>query len=368
MSRVLVLNAGSTGLKWSVLADDELVVASGNQPWTAADAGAREAQIQQVIRQAPRFDAVGHRVVHGGSEFRCSVLITSEVRAALRRTVALAPDHNALALAGIEAAFAAFPAVPQVAAFDTSFHAGLPDAAAHYALPYDWTERWHLRRYGFHGLSVGYAVERARSMLGALPPRMVVCHLGGGCSVTAVLDGRSVDTTMGYTPFEGLVMATRSGSVDPGMLLQLQLSHGLTPEALQDALAHRSGLLGVSGVSGALPQVLSAADAGDRRARLAYDMLVLSVRRAVGAAAAVLGGLDAMVFSGGMGENSARLRDDCVRTLGFLGVFLDAAANEHGREEDRNVNASGAFVPCLIIRSREELAILREVRRLIPLA
>jgi acetate kinase len=229
-----------------------------------------------------------------------------------------------------------------VAAFDTAFHASLPDTAAIYPLPWEWTERWNLRRFGFHGLSVQYAVGRVGTLLGALPRRIVVCHLGAGCSVTAVEDGRSVDTSMGLSPLEGLMMARRSGSVDPGLLLYLLSRQSVGVDELDTALNERSGLAGVSGVSADMREVLAAADAGNARAQLAVGIFVHRVVRTVGAMSAVLGGLEVLVFTGGIGENSARIRDEVCRALGHLGSLR-----------------------VLVIPAREDLSVLREVVRVL---
>lgn len=357
--RALILNAGSSTLKWAVVdARAGTTVASGTEGWT----GGRGDQIAARLAAAPAFAAVGHRVVHGGAEFRAAVRVDAGVRARLDALVELDPLHMPPALAGIDAVAAAFPDVPQIAAFDTAFHATLPAAAAGYALPHEWTSAWGLRRFGFHGLSVAHAVGRAAALAGRMPPRLIVCHLGGGCSITAVADGRSIDTTMGLTPLEGVVMATRSGSVDPGLLLHLILRRGVAPADLQTALDERSGLLGVSGVSGDLRQVLAAADAGDARAGLAYGEFVWSLRRAIGAMAGVLGGADAVVFTGGIGENSARARADVAAALPHL--WLDEAANA-AAIPDCDVAAGGSLVRAFVVRAREDLVILAEIARVL---
>ena len=363
MTRVLVLNVGSASLKWSVLQADRMVLASEDEPWAAADGAGRAEQLRAALHRAPAFDVVGHRVVFGGSRFRAAVAIDETVRGDLARLEDLDPEHMRDALAGIDAVTAAFPAIPQLAAFDTAFHATLPAAVAGYGLPFEWTERWDLHRFGFHGLSVAYAVARTRELLGEAPTRTIVCHLGSGCSLTAVEQGRSVDTTMGFSPLEGLMMAARSGSVDPGLLLHLQKSYGVSVEELRETLATRSGLLGVSGVSADLRDVLAAADAGSPRARLAYERFVLGVRRALGAMAAVLGGVDAIVFTGGIGENSARVRQDASVALAFAGLEIDRDANQSG-EADRDVAAPASVIRALVVRAREDLTILEEVLRL----
>jgi acetate kinase len=363
MTRVLVLNTGSSSVKWTVFAADKTVLASGSEAWAAEDGAARADQLRTALERAPTFDVAGHRIVHGGTRFREAVVIDDDVREKLAGLSTLAPEHMQASLAGIRAVSAAFPMVPQVAAFDTAFHATLPEAAAGYGLPFEWTERWGLRRFGFHGLSVAYAVERANEILGALPSRLIVCHLGSGCSVTAVEDGRSVDTTMGFTPLEGLMMATRSGSVDPGILFYLQEHCSVSTDDLRDTLTKRSGLRGVSGISGDLREVLDAADRGSSRARLAYERFVLSIRRALGAMAGVLGGVDAIVFTGGIGENSVRLLRDATSTLRFAGLEL-AEDGDAPSDGDRDIAAPASRVRVLVVHAREDLAILKEVLRL----
>lgn len=378
-TRALILNTGSSSVKWAVLEQDETVIASGDEPWASDELPARAAQLQLALASAPAFEVAGHRVVHGGARFREAVLIDPRVRAELAELGALDPEHMPAALAGIDAVRAAFPAMPQVAAFDTAFHATLPEAAAGYGLPAEWTERWGLRRFGFHGLSVAYAARRTRELLGgaaastARAARIIVCHLGSGCSITAVADGRSIDTTMGFSPLEGLMMATRSGSIDPGVLLHLQEHCGVGLDELRHTLTRRSGLLGVSGVSADLRRVLEAAAAGSAPAQLAYDRFALSIRRALGAMAAVLGGVDAVVFTGGIGEHSARVRRDAAEALRFAGLELDEEANARAgvgaerdgdRGADRDVAAPGARVRVLVLRAREDLAILQDVLRL----
>jgi acetate kinase len=365
LRRVLVLNSGSSSLKWSVLdAGTEAVVADGSATWDGAEQGRHEAEMVGALRQAPDVDAVGHRVVHGGSRFRQTVLVDDAVRRGISDLTPLAPLHNQAALAGIEAAMRRYPTVPQIATFDTAFHATIPDAAAIYPLPWEWTESMGLRRFGFHGLSVQYAIRRVSEMLGARPRRVVVAHLGSGCSVSAVADGRSVDTSMGLTPLEGLMMARRSGSVDPGLLLYL-LSHGGLDVATIDAgLNERSGLLGVSGVSSDMRKVLAAADNRDARAGLAVEIFVHRLVAAIGSMVAVLGGLDALIFTGGIGEHSPRIRAAVASRLGYLGIELDADANARA-ETDADVSVTSAPARLLVLTAREDLAVLAEVTRIL---
>jgi acetate kinase len=274
--------------------------------------------------------------------------------------------HNPPGLETLAAAEAALPDVPHVAVFDTAFHASLPPAARTYPVPESWTRRWGIRRYGFHGLSHAYCVGRAAEML-ARPVeelRLVICHLGHGCSASAVRAGRCLDTTMGFTPLDGLMMATRSGSLDPGILLHVQLERGVSAKEVEQALNHDSGLLGVSGVSGDMREVLASAGNGNPRARLAIDVYTHRVRQAVGALTATLGGIDALVFTAGVGENSAEIRAASCRDLECLGLELDAEANARSRP-DADVARSGSRARILVITTREDLTMLDEVTRVI---
>ncbi|MBV9547807.1 MAG: acetate/propionate family kinase [Chloroflexi bacterium] len=365
MARVLVLNAGSSSLKWELLeSEHESVLDSGNINWSGAHGSGNVEEVQRILRDISDVAAVGHRVVHGGPQFRDPVLIDDAVRDAILELRSIAPLHNPSAVAGIDAARAAFPSVPQVATFDTAFHATITDSAAIYPLPWDWTQRWQLRRYGFHGLSVQYALRRTGELLRRQPRRLIVCHLGAGCSITAVGGGRSVDTSMGFTPLEGLMMVQRSGSVDPGLLLYL-LQH-MSAEELDRALNEHSGLLGVSGVSSDLREVIAAAESGNERAALAIEMFCHRVRATIGGMAAVLGGLDALVFTGGVGEHSALVRERACAGLDFLGVRLELATNGRAKP-DCDVSAAEASVRTLVIAAREELTILADVKRLVAL-
>jgi acetate kinase len=362
--RVLVLNAGSSSLKWVVLdAQSEAVQQQGTATWEGTEGGRHAAELANALREVEDVQAVGHRVVHGGARFQQSVLVDQSVRQGIADLADLAPLHNPAAVAGIDAATERFgPDVPQVAAFDTAFHASLPPAAATYPLPWEWTERFTLRRFGFHGLSVQYAVGRTAQLLGTAPTRLVVCHLGAGCSATAVLHGQSIETSMGFTPLEGLMMVRRSGSVDPGLVLYLL--RRLSADDIDRGLNEQAGLAGVSGVSADLRAVLAAAERGDQRSRLALDMFVHRVVATVGGLVAVLQGLDALVFTGGIGEHSAVIRAQVAGALGFLGLRLDPSANAN-TTSDAVISAPGSPIPTLVITAREDLAILREVRRVL---
>jgi acetate kinase len=309
---------------------------------------------------------VGHRIVHGGNRFRTSTLIDDQVRDDLERLVELAPLHNTPALAGIRAIEDTLPGIPQVAVFDTTFHRTLAPPEYVYPLPYEWYERWGLRRFGFHGLSHEYCAERAAALLGQEPAELTLvnCHLGSGCSLAAIEGGRSVATTMGFTPLEGLMMATRSGSVDPGLLLYLQQSRHMDAAGLEDILNHESGIKGITGRSGDMRDVLDARQKGDERAALAFDIYTLRIREGIGAMAAHLGGLDALSFTDGVGEHVPEVREAVLAPLEWLGIKLDRAANR-AAHADVDVAATDSRVRVLIIHTREELMVAREAHRLL---
>jgi acetate kinase len=361
--RVLVVNAGSSSLKLRLLDPDDGVEGSGDVPATHGEAD--QAALGDVLKElgAERADAVGHRIVHGGSEFWEPVRIDEEVERRLRALTDLAPLHQAKSLAALDAVTAALPDLPRVACFDTAFHARMPEAAATYAVPLQWRERFDIRRFGFHGLSHAYASRRAAELVGRPVEslRIVTCHLGAGASLAAVRGGVSVDTTMGFTPLEGVVMATRSGSVDPGLVLWLQQHAGLSADQVSDALEHRSGIAGLAG-SADMRAVLEAASSGEAAARLAVGVYVHRLRGAVAAMAAAAGGLDVLVFTGGVGENAPEVRRLAAGGLGFLGVGVDETANRPGGG-DRDLSAGGAAVRTLVVAAREDLEIARGVRQ-----
>ena len=355
--RVLVVNAGSSSLKLRLLGPGDRIVGSQDlpPPSGAADAGT----LKDAISSLGEVDAVGHRIVHGGTLFRSPVVVDAGVRQRLEALTDLAPLHQPKSLAAFDAVQAALPDVPGVACFDTAFHATIPDHAATFALPAEWRERWTLRRYGFHGLSHAYVSRRAAEMTGGAS-RIVSCHLGAGASLSAVAEGRSVDTTMGFTPLDGLVMATRSGSVDPGLVLWL-LEHAGTPAGeLAAALEHRSGLSGLAGTAD-MREVLARAADGDARCELAREVYLHRLRGYVASMAAAMGGLDALVFTGGVGENSPEIRWRAMEGLGFLGIRPDASRNETGTG-DREIGSPDARVRSLVISAREDLEIARQVR------
>jgi acetate kinase len=357
---VVVVNAGSSTLKVRILGPADTPEGSFDlDPW---DGGADPPELADFLTSAAGAEVVGHRVVHGGSRFSEAVVISDEVVAAIADLSDLAPLHQPRALAGIEAARRALPDVPHVACFDTAFHAGMPAAAAWYALPQAWTSQFGLRRYGFHGLSHSYAVRRAADMLGGDPAalRLITCHLGAGASLAAVAGGRSVDTTMGFTPLEGLVMATRSGSVDPGLITWLLQRGKLGLDDLATGLEKSAGLAGLAGIpSGDMREVLTAADAGDEAARLAVDVYVHRLRREIAAMAAAMNGLDALVFTGGVGEHSPRVRAAATDGLEFLGVSLDPAQDSVSADAD--ISGPGP-VRVLVVTAREDIEIARQSR------
>jgi acetate kinase len=395
--KILLLNAGSSSLKCTLMeAGQDTVIASALADWAGSatryqyavrDEPERSEQVRwtghaEAVRRVlhdlmhaepvalpdhSTLAAVGHRVVHGGP-FTSSVLITPEVRSRISALVDLAPLHNPPSLATLTAAEAELPGVPHVAVFDTAFHATLPPEAWTYPVPATWTNTWGIRRYGFHGLSHAYCARRAAEMLAprssSHDPRLVICHLGHGCSASAVLGGRCVDTTMGFTPLEGLMMGTRSGSIDPSIVLYVQQHHGLTAEQTDAALNHESGLLGVSGISGDMRQVLDAARAGHPQAQLALAIYTHRVRQAIGALAVTLGSVDGLVFTAGVGEHASEVRESICTGLECLGLELDPQANATCRP-DADVARPGSRGRIFVIATREDMTMLQEVTRVL---
>ncbi|MGH0033816.1 MAG: acetate/propionate family kinase [Myxococcota bacterium] len=394
---VLVTNCGSSSLKCRVFDGADGLLGSGSverlsgeqQAELRCRVGGREERrglracghdrafdaLVEVLLRPPaggrspvlEIDAVGHRVVHGGERFREAVLIDDAVEREIESLIPLAPLHNPVCLLGIRAARRRFPEARHVAVFDTAFHQTLPEEAFLYALPYECYTEDRVRRYGFHGSSHRFASERAIERLGAetAPSRVITCHLGAGCSTAAVRDGRSIDTSMGMTPLEGLVMATRSGDVDPALLVGLGERRGLDAREVEQMLLHRSGLLGLSGLSGDMKTLLREADAGHARADLALRVFVHRVRKYIGAHWAVLGGADAIVFTGGAGENSPALRSRILSGLEGLGAVLDPAANEACVGREGTISRDDSPVALYVIPANEELAIARETRALL---
>jgi len=341
--RVLVVNAGSSSLKLRLLGPDDAVERSED----AKPGG----DLAATLRDWPTPDAVGHRVVHGGTRFTDPVVVDDEVRGALEDLTALAPLHQPKSLEGLDAVSDLLPDVPAVACFDTAFHTTIPEAAATYAVPAEWRERYAIRRYGFHGLSHAWCAAKVAELTGAR--RIVTAHLGAGASLCAVVDGRSVDTTMGFTPLEGLVMATRSGTVDPGLVLWLEEHEELSPHEVAETLEKRSGLLGLAG-TGDMQEVLARDDAD---ATLAVEVYLHRLAGSVAAMAAAAGGLEALAFTGGVGEHSAAIRTRVAERLAFLGVAVDDPGTTDGE-----ITAAGAAVRTLVVPAREDLEIARGTR------
>ncbi|HVT68090.1 MAG TPA: acetate/propionate family kinase [Trebonia sp.] len=374
--RVLVVNAGSSSLKLRVLggpgAADGDVTGSADLAAVGGSlsGGADRTAIKTAIESFGPVDAVGHRIVHGGTLYGAPVLVTAGMRQRLEALTDLAPLHQPKSLAALDAVTAVLPDTPAVACFDTAFHATIPAAASTFALPAEWRARWTLRRYGFHGLSHAYVSRRAAELAGHPAPdkpaglRVVTCHLGAGASLAAVHSGVSVDTTMGFTPLDGLVMATRSGSVDPGLVLWLEEHARMPPRELAAALENRSGLTGLAG-TGDMREVLSRAAAGDARGVLGRDVYLHRLRASIAAMTASLGGLDVLVFTGGVGENSPEIRSRAAASLGFLGAGIDESRNTLGRAEhgeDWEITAPGSHVRTFVIAAREDRQIAAEVR------
>ena len=391
--KILVCNAGSSSLKFSLFeAEGELLLAEGGIDWStkparlvfrgAGDREIREerklekhsdavARILDELRAGPspplralgELEAVGHRVVHGGERYTAAVRITPDVKRAIGELAELAPLHNPASLEGIAAVEKVLPGTPQVAAFDTAFHATLSAAVRTYPVPRKWTREWGIRRYGFHGLSHSYCAARAAEMLGRGDLRLIIAHLGNGASVSAVHNGACVDTSMGFTPMEGLMMGTRSGTVDPGMLVYLLRHKRLDVNELDHALNYESGLLGVSGISSDMRQVLAKL-ADDSDARLAVEVYVHRIRQTVGAMAAMLGGVDALVLTAGIGEHAPEIRKRVCEKLHHLGLDLDRNANE-ACKPDADIALPSSAARILVIATREDLTIMREMRQLL---
>jgi acetate kinase len=319
----------------------------------------------KVIDQLSEIDVVGHRIVHGGQDYRDSVVITEDVKKAITSLSNLAPAHNPAALSGIESIENILKNVTQVAVFDTGFHASLPDAAAIYPGPYQWVEQG-IRRYGFHGISHQYCSSRAAQILGrdAVSERLITCHLGNGCSLTAIKNGRSIDTTMGFTPLEGLMMGSRSGSIDPGILIYLLQYCDYTIESLDHLLNKASGLKGISGVSSDMREVREAIAQGNSRAQLALDIYVHHLRSGIGAMLASLGGLDALVFTAGVGEHSPQIRQAACEAFGFLGLKLDFEKNQQ-QPVDEDIATPDSTVRVLVIHTQEDWAIAQQCWQLL---
>lgn len=394
---ILVLNGGSSSFKcwFSELTDGPLPVDAQSPEWSAradwshhsgiaevriarsdgtadnrqwkvdAPVAVLEPVLRLLLETGARIDGVGHRIVHGGPRYRASTDLSSEVRAAIAQQVEFAPSHNRFELEAVEAVDRLLGTrVRQVAVFDTGFHSTLKPSAYVYPGPYAWLEQ-DVRRYGFHGINHRYVSRRAVQLLGpnAPPRRIISCHLGNGASLAAIRDGESVDTTMGFTPLDGLMMGTRCGGIDPGILIYLIRHKGSTAEQLDHMLNHESGLLGVSGLSGDMREILGAMGTNER-SRLAFDVYIHRLTREAGGMLAVLGGVDAVVFTGGVGENCPPVREALCASLGFLGLKVDAVKNA-APSLDQDIAAAGSTVRVPVIRAGEEWEIARECHRIL---
>ncbi len=398
--KILVLNSGSSSVKYKLIdleGNDDKVMAEGGVEKIGLNDGflkykradgskailelglidhkqAIEAILKLLtdptegcISSYSEIDAVGHRVVHGGEKFSASVLIDNAVKEKIKECYPIAPLHNPANMTGIEAIDSLMPGVPQVGVFDTAFHQTMPAKAFMYALPYKFYKEDGVRRYGFHGTSHRYVSQRVCEFLGVdiKSKKIITCHIGNGASMAAIVDGKCVDTSMGLTPVEGLMMGTRVGDVDPGVLTYLMERHNLTAAQLQNIINKESGVLGVSGVSSDMREIEAAVNAGDERARLALDMYMLRITKYIGAYAAEMGGVDIIVFTGGVGENQCGLRAEVLSTLGFMGVKVDEALNAGIRGEEAVISAPDSKVTVCVIPTDEELMIARDTRDIV---
>ena len=403
--KVLVLNAGSSSQKSCLYQLTE--AALPEQPpkplweahidWTAApevgvlqvkalgkklearlDANARHRAIAQmlntlvagdtqVLDQLSDIDIVGHRVVHGGTEYSQATLVTPDVKDAIARLSTLAPAHNPANLEGINAIEQILGDVPQVAVFDTAFHSQMPPSSTVYPIPYEWFEQG-IRRYGFHGISHQYCAQRSAQLLGKplAELKLIICHLGNGCSLAAIQQGISVDTTMGFTPLEGLMMGSRSGSIDPAILIHLMRSHQFDADRLDAMLNKQSGLMGISGLSADMRTILDATQTGNKRAQLAFDLYIHRLRASIGSMLATLGGLDALVFTAGVGENAVAVRVRTCERFEFLGLNLDVEKNASS-PIDQDIATTDSAVRVLVIHTEEDWAIAQQCWRMITI-
>jgi acetate kinase len=361
--RVLVVNAGSSSVKLRLLDGRDEIERSADLP--AGSAGFDTGQLADLLRDWPDPDAVGHRIVHGGTIFTGPVVIDEVVRAQLGELTDLAPLHQPKSLAALDVISSLLPSVTAVGCFDTAFHATIPAAASTYAIPREWREKYGIRRFGFHGLSHAYCSQRAAAILGRPIEglRIVTCHLGAGASLAAVRNGQSVDTTMGFTPLEGLVMATRSGTVDPGLVLWLEEHEKLSPHEVATALEQRSGLLALAGTAD-MQEIQAGAEAGQPDATLAVAVYIHRLAAGIAAMGAAAGGLDALVFTGGVGEHSTAVRRLAGEKLAFLGVAIDPTRNTT-IDGDTDITADDAVIRTLVITAREDLQIAGEVRQVL---
>jgi acetate kinase len=319
-----------------------------------------------VISDKSDIHAIGHRVVHGAETFSGSVLITDAVIKSIRENFDIAPLHNPHNLRGINACQVSLPGTPQVGVFDTAFHQQMPRRAFLYGIPYSLYTQYRIRRYGFHGMSHRYVSDRAATLIGKeyASLKMVTCHLGNGCSMAAIDHGVSIDTTMGFTPLEGLLMGTRSGDIDPSIILYIMAKEGINLSEANTLLNKHSGLQGISGVSSDMREVLKEVKNGDKKAQYAFDIFCYRIRKYIGAYAAAMGGLDAVIFTGGIGENSPDVRKECCKDLGFLGIETDDAANESS-DKEKFINTKNGRIKVLVIPTNEELVIAMDTMKIV---
>jgi acetate kinase len=396
--KILVINCGSSSIKYQLFdMQDESVLATGLVEKIGTESSIIKHQVPEkeelviaseildhrvgmkkvldllmdpedgVIKSAEEVAAVGHRVVHGGENFSSSVVIDSNVRRAIRETIDLAPLHNPPNLLGIDAAQAQLPHAVHVAVFDTAFHQTMPDYAYMYPLPYVLYRKYKIRRYGFHGTSHKYVSEQASKFLGRPLDelKIVSCHIGNGASITAVQNGKSVDTSMGMTPLEGLMMGTRSGDIDPAIVPFVITKEDLTLAEVNSMMNKHSGLLGISGISGDMREVTEAMESGNDYARLAIDMYVYKIKKTIGAYIAAMNGVDVILFTAGVGENAALIRERVCEGLTFFGVELDPALNAERSKKERRISTQRSKVDVLVIPTNEELMIARETQALV---
>ena len=396
--KILVLNCGSSSVKYKLIdTDTDVTMAEGGVEKIGLEDGFLKfkkpdgsKEIKQLclidhkaavmailenltdptvgcIKSFEEIDAVGHRVVHGGEKFASSVLITDEVIQQVKDCYDLAPLHNPANITGIEAITALLPDVPQVGVFDTAFHQTMPARSFMYAIPYEYYKNDGVRRYGFHGTSHRYVSQRAAEILGEPIEKlkMVTCHIGNGGSITAVDGGKSIDTSMGLTPTEGLMMGTRTGDIDPGAITYLMTKHGMSAADVQTLINKKSGVAGISGISNDMREIEAAVNAGDPRAKLALDMYELRILKYVGAYAAEMGGLDVIVFTGGVGENQTGVRENVCEPLKFMGVEIDKELNAVTRGTETIISTPSSRVKVLIVPTDEELTIARDTQDIV---
>ncbi len=396
--KILVLNCGSSSVKYKLIDTDgnkilaeggvekiglegsflKFKLANGEKKELVFDIPDHHAAILAIlniltdkeygcIKSYDEIDAVGHRVVHGGEKFNESVLITDEVIDKIKECYNIAPLHNPVNMAGIEAITAIMPDIPQVGVFDTAFHQTMPPKAFMYALPYEYYKNDGVRRYGFHGTSHRYVSKRACDFLNVPyeKQRIITCHIGNGGSITAIDHGKSVDTSMGLTPVEGLMMGTRSGNIDPGAITFLMEKHNLSGQDIQRIINSESGVKGISGISSDMRDIEAAVKAGNERARLALDMYEYSIIKYVGAYTAVLGGVDIIVFTGGVGENQTSVRENVCKQFGFMGVKIDTAYNSTLKGKEALISTPDSKVKVVIIPTDEEYMIARDTEEIV---